>query len=127
MTTQYPLADLKDLIWGALDDSLLSSEQKQRIKTVGRISSVDGHCYVASEVAYYALGKDWQPRVIRKSVLKNTTHWFLYNKRTHEIFDPTAEQFGDKPIPYDKAVNCAFLTKWPSKRAMKVLSRMADL
>jgi len=118
------LSKLRKSIQAALDDSLLSSSEKKRRAIEGYVSHVDGHCYVAAEVAYHVLGKPWQPKVISKKVIGSTTHWYLFNTQTNEIFDPTEEQFGDSVIPYHQGKSCGFLTTQPSKRAKIVLERI---
>lgn len=87
----------------------------------GNCNPMTGHCYVASEAMYHALGgKDagWTPHQITH---EGSPHWFLRHK-SGAIVDPTADQF-KTPVPYDKARGKGFLTKKPSKRAQIVLER----
>lgn len=84
---------------------------------------VAGHCYVASEAMWHALGgKDsgFTPAVIRH---EGATHWFLRNARTGDVLDLTADQFSS-PVPYSRGRGCGFLTRSPSRRARIVLYRM---
>jgi hypothetical protein len=85
-------------------------------------SPVKGHCYVASEVLYH-MGlntRGFVPYVVR---VNGGTHWYLRNDITEQIVDPTVEQFKTIPL-YEFGRRCAFLTKYPSKRAREVMRRM---
>lgn len=54
------------------------------------------------------------------------THWWLQNKITNVIVDPTKEQYlPDKP-PYHLGRGSGFLTKKPSKRAQIVINRVNE-
>lgn len=104
-------------------DEFLSKEQR-KLKTSE--NPVEGHCYLASETLYYLLGgkeRGLVPYVLPKKVLKNNTHWWIYHKESNTILDPTAEQFGDEPIPYHLGVACGFMSH-PSKRCRKLIERM---
>lgn len=86
------------------------------------LTRLAGHCYVASEVAYHALGgkdKGWKPMFVR---VNDEPHWFLQHENGF-ILDLTGEQF-DTKIPYDQARGKGFLTKKPSKRAKILIERM---
>jgi hypothetical protein len=78
-----------------------------------------GNCYVACEALYHLLGgkiAGWKPMYIKH---ENDTHWFLKHI-SGLILDPTSSQFAIIPN-YSKARGCGFLTKQPSKRAVKLM------
>lgn len=79
-----------------------------------------GHCYVASEVWWHLEGRErgYVPQVIRH---EGGTHWYL--RRGDHVVDLTAAQF-DAPVPYERGRACGFLTRHPSKRAQKLISRL---
>jgi 8-oxo-dGTP pyrophosphatase MutT (NUDIX family) len=82
-----------------------------------------GHCYVASEAMFHLLGgKDsgWVPHNIKH---EGDQHWYLKNKTTGAILDPTASQF-KTPVPYQHGRGKGFLTKEPSKRAQELITRV---
>ncbi len=82
-----------------------------------------GHCYVASEALWHALGahaSGYTPQVVRHG---SGTHWYLKHDDTGAILDPTADQFATPP-PYHAGRGIGFLTAQPSKRAAVVLSRV---
>ena len=89
----------------------------------GNKNKLWGHCYVASETFYHLMGGDasnFQPRIIK---VNDINHWFLQDKETGEIIDITAGQF-DFNIDYSLMRKCRFLTKDPSLRAKKLISRV---
>lgn len=82
-----------------------------------------GHCYVASEVLYHALGgkaAGCTPMFIRH---EGEPHWFVRTP-TGDV-DVTAEQFAT-PVPYQQATAKGFLTAQPSRRARE-LARLAKV
>jgi len=108
------------LIQESLTDDLLKKEHKKPQKNF-----LWGHCYIATEALYYLLGEDnvnYTPSTIK---VDEITHWFLKNKNTGEIIDPTKDQF-DYPLNYDKSVNRFFLTTTPSKRTLILLNRIYE-
>lgn len=86
-----------------------------------------GHCYHAAEALYHLLGgnlKGWVPHRVRES--DGMTHWWLKNRETGKIADPTADQYrslGEEP-PYQLGRAGGFLTKRPSKRAHEIIRRV---
>lgn len=87
-----------------------------------------GHCYIASEAVFHTFGgkDEWSAYSGRDH--NNGTHWWLKNKLTKEIVDPTKEQYtsiGIEP-PYDKGRPCAFLTREPSARARDLMTRIEN-
>ena len=108
------------LIQESLSDDLLKKEYRKSQKNF-----LWGHCYIATEALYYLLGEDnvnYTPSTIK---VDGITHWFLKNKNTGEIIDPTKDQF-DYPLNYDKSVNRFFLTTTPSKRTLILLNRIYE-
>ncbi len=86
----------------------------------GRADPLAGHCYVVAEVLYHALGRGaWRPRSVTH---EGAPHWFLRNRETGGILDPTAGQF-TWPIPYVLARGRGFLTLAPSARARTLAKR----
>ncbi len=51
-------------------------------------------------------------------------YYYHINNKTGEIIDPTSQQFGKTPIPYEKGTGAGFLTKEPSKPAKTILERL---
>lgn len=90
-----------------------------------------GHCYVAAEASFHLLGgaaKGYSSFVLNhrafpEGLKQGETHWFIKNRLTREVVDPTAAQFSAK-IPYGRGIACGFLTKRPSLRTQKLLTRM---
>jgi hypothetical protein len=81
-----------------------------------------GHCYVACEVLYHALGGPlgaWRPTHLRH---EGASHWFLRDRYSGAVMDPTADQFATPPTAadYARGRGCGFLTRAPSKRARKL-------
>jgi len=83
-----------------------------------------GHCYVASEALYHLTGAAARWIVCRMRV-GTCTHWFLKDRASGEIVDPTADQFGFE-LDYSKATHTGFLTKKPSLRATIVLEEIGS-
>lgn len=80
-----------------------------------------GHCYIASEAFYHMLGgrkNGYRPMYVK---VKDKSHWFI-KAIDGKILDITAEQFSR--IPYSKAIAKGFLTKKPSKRSVKLRSKV---
>jgi hypothetical protein len=103
-----------------------------------------GCCYVAAEAVAALVGRDtvtpmtvaqWvkvHPRITGPKGIPlcnqedRLTHWFLVDKLTGDILDPTEDQFETLP-DYDKGVGRGFLTKNPSRRAREILSELDHL
>lgn len=80
-----------------------------------------GQCYVAAESIYFLLGgkaRGWVPVNLKT---KTGPHWYIKNRNTGEILDPTAGQFACE-LDYGRGINKGFLTKKPSKIAQKVIA-----
>lgn len=80
-----------------------------------------GHCYVACEVFFHLNPGKYKPCFIRH---EGEPHWFLRDRITGEVFDPTVSQFEEVP-DYALGVGKGFLTRKPSKRAQVILDRMS--
>jgi hypothetical protein len=65
---------------------------------------VTGHCYIATEAAYHAFGREagFYPHVVNLSA-KGQTHWWLARPGTGEVIDLTHEQTA-KPFNYARGV-----------------------
>ena len=92
-----------------------------------------GHCYAATEALYWLLGgpeSEYKPYVLSHKTFpegldEGETHWFLRNN-VGEILDPTAEQFEDVPILYDRGTPNGMMNypKGGSKRAKEIIRRI---
>ena len=107
------LTDLSKIIIPLLTDDLRRPPWK------GSSNPLAGHCYVASEVAFYILPGGWRPTFIRH---EGSPHWLLRHDNG-EILDLTAPQF-KTPVPHHLGIGKGFLTKTPSKRAKSVLCKI---
>lgn len=120
----------KQQIREVLSTDLLSPQYLAKLEKDADISC--GQCYAAAEAVYHKWGKfnGFTPKYLTskdfpEGLPKGETHWFLQNKETKEIIDPTAEQFGSTPIPYEKGTGAGFLTKQPSKnKGGEILNRL---
>lgn len=86
-----------------------------------------GHCYHAAEALWHLLGggeAGWRGQVHRET--DGITHWWLRHIDTGEIADPTAAQYQDEPLPYERGLGkgCGFLTSAPSQRARELIRRV---
>lgn len=84
-----------------------------------------GHCYVASEALYHALGGEdsgWVPARARDG--NGIVHWWL--EKDDQILDVTREQYDARDLepPYAQGRRAGFLTKQPSRRARTLLDRL---
>ncbi len=116
-------SDFRGLVIDNLTDDLLAPKYR-RLKQVSNVPHTFGHCYVASEAAYYMLGgkeEGWKPMHMYHL---GESHWFLKHESGF-ILDLTYNQF-KSPLDYSKARGMGFLTKVPSKRAKKLLIRIGD-
>jgi len=92
--------------------------------------TLKGNCYVACEALYHLLGgkaSGWTPINMRH---EGVSHWALAKKtegyddwKYWQVLDPTVSQFKTKPN-YEEARGRGFLTKKPSKRAKKLMTRI---
>lgn len=101
---------------GFLDDSL------RRKKYQGNPCHLTGHCYVACEVIFHLYPGRYKPCFVRH---EGEPHWFLRDRKTNKVVDPTVGQFKTTP-DYDSGRGIGFLTANPSKRAQKILAKLLD-
>lgn len=83
-----------------------------------------GQCYIASEALFHLTGGYEEWYVERTSVRVDSewiTHWYLRDRDESHVVDLTAEQFGDRKIPYGAGDRTGFLTQQPSKRTQEVI------
>lgn len=114
----------KVLIMENLTKELLDKKHRAMREQNPGLPHTFGHCYVASEAAYHMLGgkeAGWRPMHIKHI---GCSHWFLQHE-DGTILDLTASQFRT-PIDYSEARGKGFMTKQPSKRAKKLISRIGD-
>lgn len=77
-----------------------------------------GNCYICVEALYHLLGGKMSEWASYSLKYEDDTHWFLKNKKTGCILDPTVSQFKTPP-DYSNGRGRGFLMKEPSKRARK--------
>lgn len=106
------------------DKSILTDELlKPNWKKINIKSGIHttGHCYAASEALYYLIGKKTSGFIPHVLKIENRTHWFLKNKTTGEILDPTATQFPNG-IDYSKGKPQNFMKQ--SIRSIEIMKRV---
>jgi hypothetical protein len=83
-----------------------------------------GHCYVAAEALFHAMGGKEAGLTAYVASYDGCTHWWLQDARGRK-YDPTKPQYTDLGLepPYHLGRAGGFLTKQPSKRAKLVLDR----
>lgn len=97
------------------------TDELRHKKYRGSVNPLAGHCYVACEVFFHLNPGKYKPCFIR---WEGEPHWYLVERATGAVFDPTVSQF--KTVPdYSRGVGKGFLTKKPSKRAQIVLDGMS--
>ena len=112
-----------------LTPDLLTGRWKSAFAATG--NSFAGHCYAAAEALYHMVGgreKGWLPCVMSHACWPDgldpgETHWFIRNRETGQVLDPTAGQF-ETGVPYRLGKGCGFLTKLPSRRARTIIDRV---
>lgn len=110
--------ELVDRIHAGLTDEL------RRTPWRGSPNPLAGHCYVASEALYHALGGPASGLTPEHIQHEGASHWYL-RQANGPVIDITAAQF-QTPVPYHQGRGKGFLTSQPSKRAQVVLSRIAQ-
>ncbi len=109
-------------VQACLRSDFLKPKYRRALKHIAKVRRpFYGQCYVAAESVFHILGgkaKGWVPVNMKT---KTGPHWFIKNKHTNEIIDPTAKQFACG-LDYNKGIGKGFLTKKPSKNAQKVIS-----
>lgn len=113
---------------GVLSRDLLKPSHKNALEQATGNSCTAGHCYAASEALHYMLGgkeAGWDPQVVHH---EGGTHWYLKNRHSGRIIDPTSDQFAT-PVPYHLGRTQAWvrhpsMQEIPSKRAAYIIERV---
>lgn len=116
--------EFRGLILDNLTDDLLTKKYRKLREKNPKCPATTGHCYVASEAAYWLLGgkeEGWTAQYIKHL---GCAHWFLKHKSGF-ILDLTYNQF-KSPIDYSKARGTGFLTKLPSRRTKVLIIRINE-
>jgi hypothetical protein len=91
---------------------------------------LEGHCYIGAEALYHLIDKENYDvyYAVYNDEGGRATHWWLQNKNTGEILDPTKEQYThfDLKPPYMLKRRGMFLTKQPSARAKIVVDKVNE-
>lgn len=100
-----------------LTPDLLSKKYQTETHPLG------GHCYVAAEALFHAMGGKDAGLMAYVASYDGCTHWWI--QKGQRRYDPTKQQYTDLGLepPYHLGRPCGFLTKQPSKRAQLVLKR----
>lgn len=103
--------------WQNMPFEYFFTDALRKPKYQGNPNPYVGHCYVACEVLFHLNPGRYASYYI---LHENEPHWFLKDRLSGEIFDPTYKQF-KTPVPYDKGIGKGFLTKRQSKRTRLVI------
>ncbi|MFW6273098.1 MAG: hypothetical protein ACOC2U_04905 [bacterium] len=115
------MIEIINILTSCLSDDLLHDKYKKN-----RNNYLSGHCYIMTEALYYILDDDDRKNYVPSTLkINNITHWFLKNRTTGDIIDPTKNQF-NFDLDYNKSRNRFFLTKKPSKRTLILLNRFYE-
>jgi hypothetical protein len=112
----------------ALSDDLLTPGRRIDIRQErlrAEVRRVRGHCYIATEAAYHLFGKELGYVPERVRCADGDTHWWLRNKMTKHVIDPTIEETGGK-FDYQSGRAGGFLTIEPSRRCRILMQRVLD-
>lgn len=79
----------------ALSVDLLEPKYRKLVSLQPEAHYVTGHCYIATEAAYYLFAKDsgFSPRMVKQK--RGVTHWWLYQTSRDAVLDVTAAQVSD--------------------------------
>ena len=131
MITKFKLFENIDLIKNI--QSVLTPDLLKGQWNRNNSNPVAGHCYAATEALYWLFdgpNGNWNTYVLNNKnfpdgLAEGETHWFLKNKKTNEILDPTAEQF-DATVPYENGKQNSMMNypKSGSKRAREIMRRI---
>lgn len=105
----------------SLSDDLMRRDWLEKRQTGDHFTF--GHCYLGAETLYHLWGKElgYKPKVLSGP---GWTHWFLIDDKG-DIADPTAGQWKDERIPYERGRGDGFLTgDKPSRRCRIMLERI---
>lgn len=119
------MKEIKTLV-AIIRDSLTDKDRSPRYR--GDPNPMAGHCYVASEVFYHAMGGKAQGWKAMHVTVLDGPHWFMKHS-SGIVVDITADQF-PCAVPYDNAKGKGMQGRYkngvlqPSKRASAVLARV---
>ena len=109
----------------ALSVDLLKPKYRKLVSRQPRVHYVTGHCYIATEAAYYLFAKNsgFNPRMVEQG--QGVTHWWLYHTSRDVVLDITAAQGVDgfdyrtqgRAQPFQKHGT-------PSRRALQLMIRV---
>lgn len=111
-------------VQACLHPGLLKPAYRRQLPSVpAKQRPLFGHCAAASEAVYFLLGgkgSRWTPTTVH---VAGGTHWYLRDKKTGEVLDPTAGQF-TCVVPYAEGRGRGFPTPGavPSKRAKEIMA-----
>ncbi len=108
----------------AVRAAVIESDDLRNRPWRGSSNPYAGHCYVASEAVYHALGGRESGITPMNISHEGAPHWWL-RLASGEMVDVTAEQFST-PVPYAQGRGRGFLTSHPSQRAAELLRRAAS-
>ena len=131
-TSAWPIEFRRPLnfIKESLSDDLLEPKLRQKIQQEEHddtdLRQVRGHCYVATEAAYWLFGRKlgYKPQV--KRCTDGGTHWWLKHPETGIVVDPTVDQT-DGDFNYTSGKGGSFRIKVPSKRCKILIGRVMEL
>jgi hypothetical protein len=86
------------------------------------VSPQECHCYHAAEAVYHLAGGKGSGLVPVSGKLRDGTHWWLEDRDTGSVVDPTSSQLPEG-YRYDQGTRRGFLTAQPSQRAQVVIQR----
>lgn len=107
----------------AIEDSLTVDMLKPELRKIrpSDACKVWGHCFLATEAAYYLFGgkkSGYSPRVLKYS--NGNSHWWLVDDFGY-VVDPTIEQVL-QPFPYSNGKRKLFVANHtPSKRTQELI------
>jgi len=115
-------AELVQAVQGGLTPDLIRHD---KCEPTGK-SPQECHCYHAAEAVYHLAGAKRSGLVPVSGKLRKVTHWWLEDRKSGEIVDPTADQL-PKRYDYTQGTRRGFLTLQPSKRAQVVIDRAKEI
>lgn len=111
-------------ILAVIENSLTIEMLKPKLRKLRQpnFPKVWGHCFIATEAAYYLFGgknSGLSPRVLKYS--DGNSHWWLMDDYGN-VIDPTIKQI-QQPFPYHKGKKKLFVANHtPSKRTRELIA-----